>query len=78
MEVGASRSVRLPKTRRAIVEVIATIDTCVAAEVGITEGFITGGYRVLMMVPRLVMKASPGPAHYQLGPRSSIRKTYRI
>lgn len=63
MEGGAKRSVRVPKTSRAIVDVIATMDTWVAAEVGITIGFMIGGYRVLMMVPRFVMKASPGPVH---------------
>lgn len=61
MEVGASRSVRLPKRRRAMVDVMATMETWVAAEVGMTVGFIIGGYRVLMIVPRFVMNASPGP-----------------
>jgi hypothetical protein len=41
--------------------VIATIETWVAGVVGMTEGSDTGGYKVPIMVPRLVMKASPGP-----------------
>lgn len=32
-----------------------------AAVVGITEGPVTEGYNVPIIVPRLVMKASPGP-----------------
>ena len=40
---------------------IATIETWVAGVVGMTEGSDTGGYKVPIMVPRLVMKASPGP-----------------
>lgn len=54
-------SVSVPNRIRATVEVIATIETCVAALVGMTEGSATGGYSVPMIVPRLVMKASPGP-----------------
>jgi hypothetical protein len=42
--------------------VIATIETWVAGVVGITEGSATGGYKVPIIVPRLVIKASPGPA----------------
>lgn len=48
-----------------MVEVIATIETWVAAVVGITFGFAIGGYKVPMMVPRFVMKASPGPCFCQ-------------
>jgi hypothetical protein len=54
-------SVSVPNRIRATVEVIATIETCVAAEVGTLEGSVVGEYRVPMMVPRLVMNASPGP-----------------
>jgi len=61
--VGAKRSVKVPKSSRAMVDVIATIDTWVAAEVGTVVGLITGGYKVLMMVPRFVIKVSPGPVH---------------
>jgi hypothetical protein len=43
--------------------VIATIETWVAGVVGMNEGSDTGGYKVPIMVPRLVMKASPGPEH---------------
>lgn len=42
-------------------EVIATIETWVAAEVGIREGSVAGGWRVPMTVPRLVRNVSPGP-----------------
>lgn len=58
--VGASRSERVPVRRRARVEVMATMETCVAAELegGAVRG---GGYRVPIMVPRLLMNASPGP-----------------
>jgi hypothetical protein len=49
-----------------MVDVNATMDTWVAAEVGMTVGLITGGYKVLMMVPRFVMYASPGPVHCKL------------
>ena len=60
---GARRSVRVPKRIRATVEVIATMETCVAAVVGIRVGSRVGGYRVPIMVPKLVMKASPGPVY---------------
>ena len=59
--VGARRSERVPVARRARVDVMATIETFVAGELergGPGEG---GGYRVARMVPRLLMKASPGP-----------------
>lgn len=55
---------RVPKRIRATVEVMATIETWVAAVVGATAGFGTGGYNVPMIVPRLVINASPGPAKY--------------
>jgi hypothetical protein len=60
---GARRSVRVPKRIRATVEVMATTETCVAAVVGMWVGSRVGGYRVPIMVPRLVMKASPGPVY---------------
>jgi len=46
---------------RATVDVNATMEMCVAAEVGMTDGSAEGGYNVPMMVPKLFMKASPGP-----------------
>ena len=46
-----------------MVDVNATMDTWVAAEVGMTVGLIMGGYKVLMMVPRFVKYASPGPVY---------------
>ncbi len=52
---------RVPKRIRAAVDVTATIETCVAAVVGIRFGSAYGGYKVPMMVPKLVMNASPGP-----------------
>ena len=57
---GASRSESVPVTRRARVDVSAMIETCVAAELegGAKEG---GAYSVVITVPRLLMKASPGP-----------------
>ena len=61
--VGARRSVKVPNRIRATVEVIATIETCVAAEVGMRRGSKIGGYNVPMIVPRLVMNVSPGPAY---------------
>lgn len=51
----------MPKRMRAMVEVMATMETCVAAVVGMRVGSRPGGYRVPIMVPRFVMKASPGP-----------------
>lgn len=42
LEVGARRSVSKPKTMRAMVEVTATIETWVAAEVGMTVGLADG------------------------------------
>jgi len=54
-------SVSVPNRIRATVEVKATIETCVAAEVGTSEGSVVGEYKVPMMVPRFVMNASPGP-----------------
>jgi hypothetical protein len=54
-------SVSFPNTIRATVEVMATIETCVAAVVIIFEGSLIGGSRVPIMVPRLVKKVSPGP-----------------
>ncbi len=59
--MGARRSVSVPKNIRATVEVKATIETCVAALVCMIDGSACGGYKVPMMVPRFVMKASPGP-----------------
>lgn len=44
-----------------------------AAVVGMTEGSETGGYKVPIMVPRLVMKASPGPVEL-----SDFRYSYHI
>jgi hypothetical protein len=61
VEEGARTSVRVPNRMRATVDVMATIETCVPAVVGTTAGFAIGGYNVPIMVPRLVMKASPGP-----------------
>lgn len=59
-EVGARRSLRVPVSSRARVEVKATMDTFVAGE--LEGGMETeGGYRVWIIVPRLLMKASPGP-----------------
>ena len=40
---GARRSVREPKIRRATVDVMATIETCVAADVGISVIGAFGG-----------------------------------
>lgn len=60
---GARRSVSVPKRRRANVDVIATIETCVAAVVGTVAGGEFGGYRVPMIVPKFVMNASPGPCY---------------
>lgn len=54
-------SVKVPNRIRATVDVTATMETWVAAVVGITEGSATGGYKVPMIVPRFVMNASPGP-----------------
>jgi len=51
---------------------MATIETWVAAVVGITEGSATGGYNVPIIVPRLVMKASPGPVRLLASGRSQI------
>lgn len=42
-------------------EVMATIETWVAAVVGRFLGSWFGGERVPIMVPRFVMNASPGP-----------------
>ena len=50
----------MPVNSRASVEVRATMETCVAGEFDGGMG-VEGGYRVWMMVPRLLMKASPGP-----------------
>lgn len=46
-----------------MVEVIATMETWVAAEVGMRFGSRVGGYRVPIMVPKFVMNASPGPGN---------------
>jgi hypothetical protein len=58
VEAGAKMSVKVPNAIRAIVDVIATMETWVAAEV---VGVEVGGYRVPIIVPRFVRKASPGP-----------------
>lgn len=59
-EVGARRSLNVPVSSLARVDVRATMDTCVAGEFdGGMEA--EGGYRVWIIVPRLLMKASPGP-----------------
>lgn len=42
-EEGARRSVREPKMRRASVDVMATMETCVAAVVGTSVGGAFGG-----------------------------------
>ena len=57
---GARMSESVPVRRRVHVEVMAMMEMCVAAEFedGAEEG---GGYRVPIMVPRLLMNASPGP-----------------
>lgn len=55
---GARMSLSVPVMRRARVEVMATMETCVA---GVVVTSTCGGVSVLMMVPRLLMKASPGP-----------------
>ena len=45
-------SERVPVTMRATVEVMATMETCVAAVVGRdVSGVVMGGYRVPMIVP---------------------------
>jgi hypothetical protein len=49
--------VTVPRINLAAVDVIATIETCVAAVVGV---IVDGGDKVPIMVPRFVMKASPG------------------
>ena len=59
--MGARRSDSVPVARRAKVDVMATMETWVAGEFdggGPAEG---GGYRVERIVPRLLIKASPGP-----------------
>ena len=66
----------VPKIIRATVDVIATMDTCVAADVGTIAMTGCGGYRVPIMVPRLVMKASPGPAKLLEGIFLFEMKTY--
>lgn len=43
-----------------MVDVNATMETCVAADV-LSAGFALGGYKVPIIVPRFVMNASPGP-----------------
>lgn len=46
---------RVPNRIRAMVEVSATIETCVAALVGIRSGLAIGGYSVPIIVPRFVI-----------------------
>ena len=62
---GARRSVIVPVRRRARVDMMATIETCVAAVVRFAVSpssvAVAAGYSVPMIVPRLLIKASPGP-----------------
>ena len=55
---GARMSESVPVAKRARVEVMATMDTWVAGEVLVAT---LAGVSVSIMVPRLLMKASPGP-----------------
>lgn len=57
---GARRSLRAPVRMRAKVEERAMTETWVAGEFDGGMG-VEGGYRVGIMVPTLLMKASPGP-----------------
>ena len=48
-----------------------------AAVVGMTEGSAAGGYKVPIIVPKFVIKASPGPA-YSLTWKRPGRNLYSI
>ena len=64
---GARTSESVPVIKRASVEVMATIETWVAGEVLVET---CAGVRVSIMVPRLLMKASPGPVTRKKPPAS--------